>query len=61
MKKFYMVHATGGSSPNARHETREAARKEAARIASKNTGAVFVLEAIEQIEPKYDVVVTSLE
>jgi hypothetical protein len=60
MKKFWMNIAAQGSAPTARFESLDLAQKEAARIAAKNVGPVFTLEAVTVTEPVFNVSVTTI-
>jgi hypothetical protein len=43
--KFWMVYRIGGNGPTYRHLTKEGARQEAARLAEKCPGELFVVLA----------------
>ena len=51
--KFWAVwRKTGGSAPNKKHATKEAALAEAQRLATQTNDQYFVLEAIGIVAPK---------
>lgn len=50
-KKFWMVlRANGSSTSSIRHETLDEAKKEAARLCTKEKQEFYVLEAVEFVE-----------
>lgn len=44
---FWMVYVYGEESPGVRHESKESAKKEAERLATKTKKAVYLMRAIE--------------
>jgi hypothetical protein len=59
-KKYWMVHALHGHAPTVTHASEESATKEAARLAAKHPGSIFVvLESIHECQTqKPEVMVT---
>jgi hypothetical protein len=51
MDKFWVVWAPERNVPKMKHETKEQAAIEAARVAAKERTTVFVLEAIDGYAP----------
>lgn len=50
-KPFFIVYAEGGNTPTVKHETLEAAEKEADRLSNKLGVSCYVLQAHEEYEP----------